>query len=267
MEAAVHIDIVAGGVAQAGAAQQADGPGHILRRAPAGDGEGALFDQGIVLALHRAGHIGGDNAGAHLVDKDALSSQTVGVERRQHRDTRLGDTVFTAVGGGHHRAAAGHIDDDTLAAIDRFLRNHLLGHQLRQEHIALGVDADNIVKAFLAHIQQIGADFGSNTCIINQHIHAAKGGQCAVQNLLAVVGAADVGLHVGAVDALCFQLVQRCLVFLLCAGGDHDDIVSIQPQLLGNGKANAAAGPGDDGSFFHKYTLSISRGSSRAAFS
>ena len=57
------------------------------------------------------------------------------------------------------------------------------------------------------------------------------------------------------------------LVFLLRAGGDHDDIVSIQPQLLGNGKANAAAGPGDDGSFFHKYTLSVSRGSSQAAFS
>ena len=57
------------------------------------------------------------------------------------------------------------------------------------------------------------------------------------------------------------------LVFLLWAGGDHNNIVSIQPQLLGNGKADAAAGPGDDGSFFHKYTLSISRGSSRAAFS
>lgn len=71
-------------------------------------------------------------------------------------------------------------------------------------------------------------------------------------------------LHIGAANAKGLQRIQCGLVFLLWAGGDHNDIVSIQPQLLGNGKANAAAGPGDDGSFFHKYTLSISRGSSQA---
>ena len=40
-------------------------------------------------------------------------------------------------------------------------------------------------------------------------------------------------------------ITQRMLVFLLWAGGDHNNIVSIQPQLLGNSKADAVGSAGD----------------------
>ena len=144
--------------------------------------------------------------------------------------------------------------------------NHLLGDKLRQEHIALGVDAHHIVEAFLAHIQKVGADLGCDAGVVDQHVHPPKGSQRGVQNFFAVIGAADVRLHIGAINAKGLQRIQCGLVFFLRAGGDHHNVVSVQPQLPGNGKADTAAGAGDDGSFFHTHLLLISRGSWRAVF-
>ena len=80
VEAAVHVDVVAGGVGEFVAAQGTYHPGYVLGGAPPGNGEGPLLDQAVIFALYGAGHVGGNDAGAYLVHQNALPGQAVGVQ-------------------------------------------------------------------------------------------------------------------------------------------------------------------------------------------
>src|SRR5256884_8510358 len=63
MKPAVHIDDFAGAEREQVPRNGGDRPADILRRAPALDGRQPFGDEFVVFVFHRAGHVGGDNAG------------------------------------------------------------------------------------------------------------------------------------------------------------------------------------------------------------
>ena len=185
------------------------------------------------------------------MNQNSLAGQTVGVQRGQHGHAGLGYAVFAPADAGDHGAAAGNVDDHALATAQRLLTDHLLRHGLGQEHVALGVDAHDPVKALFTHFQKVGAHLGRHTGVVHQGVDSSESGDRALHNFQAVVVIADIRLNIDAVNAQLFQRVQRILVLFLDAGGDHYNVITVQTQLPGNGKTNAPAGSGNDCSFFH----------------
>ena len=58
-----------------------------------------------------AGHIGGDDAGAHLIDVDAIFGQPVGKKLRHHAHSGFGDAVFATIDAAGIGAERPDIDD------------------------------------------------------------------------------------------------------------------------------------------------------------
>ncbi len=126
METAVYVDIVARSIPQTVAAQQTDRTGYILRCSPSAQWGKVPFSIRLsylpctLLVMSVA-----ITPGAYLVDQNSFGCQTVCIQSRQHRDSSLGHAVFTTIGRRYDRTATGYVDDHTLAAIQRFLLNHL----------------------------------------------------------------------------------------------------------------------------------------------
>ena len=77
MEAAVDIQRLSGYIRQHAAAQRPYRLGHVLRCAPSLDGQQATLNTTVILFLHLGSHIRGNNAGTHLVHRDAVLCKAV----------------------------------------------------------------------------------------------------------------------------------------------------------------------------------------------
>src|SRR5262245_13605019 len=97
METAVYVDHLARRIREIAARDGRHRATYILRLSPSPDGPGALLDHSVVFLLHAFGHVGGDDAGAHLVNVDAVFGQPRSVESRHHRQPRLRNAVVAAI--------------------------------------------------------------------------------------------------------------------------------------------------------------------------
>src|SRR5215510_15850653 len=97
METAVYVDHLASRVGEIAARDGRHRATYILRLSPSPDGPCALIDHPVVFFLHAFGHVGGDYAGAQLVNVDAVFGQPRGVESRHHRQPRLRHAIVAAI--------------------------------------------------------------------------------------------------------------------------------------------------------------------------
>ena len=180
MEAAVHIDIVSGGVTDPVTAEYRDRFCHVLRHAPAGDRKYPFFDQAVILFLHHAGHIRQDDARADFIDRDPLRCQTVRIEGGQHGNARLGHAVLSPAGAGYHGGTARNIDDGALVVrpfaflVKVILGDHLPGCCLGHEHVSLCIRAGDVVIAFFRHFQEVRSYFRSHAGIVYKNVDPSK---------------------------------------------------------------------------------------------
>ena len=78
MQAAIDVGGVAGGEGDGAREQPGDGPGHVAWLAPAADRGEAITDALAVAFGDRLGHRRPDDAGADLVDRDAVLGEAEG---------------------------------------------------------------------------------------------------------------------------------------------------------------------------------------------
>src|SRR5690606_22222986 len=97
VHAAVDVDDVAGGVGHLAGDELRDGAADVGGPAPAGDGRAAGGEERVVLLGDARRHVGGDDAGADLVDDDPLGREARGPQLGRHRHAGLGDAVLAAV--------------------------------------------------------------------------------------------------------------------------------------------------------------------------
>src|SRR5699024_10036518 len=148
VHAAVDVDDLSGGVGHATGRELYDGAGNVSGCAPPGHGGQSVGELLVVLLLDPGGHVRGDHARAHLVDRNAFGGQAGGEELGGHGDPGLGDAVLAAVGGDRDRRGGGDIDDraaDTgFSGSGRFqgvLGAHHVRNPLGEEVGAAQVDA------------------------------------------------------------------------------------------------------------------------------
>ena len=158
MHASVQNEGLTCGVAEGAVAECDYSLSNIVGLSPTAKGNKPPGDEIIILFLHGSGHTRGDDAGADLIDGDALRGQAVGKELGDHGDPRLGDAVFPAGGGAGVGRAGGDVDNGAALS----LPDHTVGHQLGQKQRTLGIDAHNVVVAFLGHLQNVAADLGGD---------------------------------------------------------------------------------------------------------
>lgn len=196
MEAAVHIDDLAGRIPEA-AAHQA---GHCQRDVgglpPAGDREIlARRDQPVVSVVHHPGHRGIDHPGPHLVHVDLLGSQPAGEQLGKHGQTGLGGAVFGPIDGHGIAVQRTEVDDIAARRVDDRLGDHLPGDQLGQEEGGLQVGVQHEIPGILGDRQQIAAPLWGDPGIVDQHIEASEPGQRTGHEVLPVGGAVQIAGH------------------------------------------------------------------------
>ena len=111
--------------------------------------------------------------------------------------------------------------------------DHLIGDHLRQKESALGVDAHDIVIAFLCHFQDVGSHLGSNTGNIDQRTDLPLSG-CRVKKPLAGFRRGYITRYISKIQALNIPKVR-----ILSPAHAHDG-VALSRQSQSRGFADSA---------------------------
>ncbi len=183
--------------------QQRDGAGDVAGLSPAAHRRDALGEQCVVALLDPGGHVGGDHAGANLVDDDALGREPRGPQLGRHGHARLRQAVFATV----QRHVCGrdrrHVDDRPAGPFEgegigvAALGDHLPGHRLGEEVGAAQVDRHDPVVRLRAGVEDVVAHQWCDAGVVHEVVDASVGVQGRRDEALVIAGVGDTALHVG----------------------------------------------------------------------
>lgn len=272
MEAAVDIEDHAGAEGEAAFGDGGDGGGDVIGGAPSADGGETVGDQAVVFVANRAGHVGGDDAGADFEDSDVLGGEAGGEEAGEHGDAGLGNAVIASVDGGGVGADGRDEKDFRARVVGQVgevggrVGDHPASHLLGDEEGSVQVGVEQLFETFLSRVEEVGADRGCDAGVVHQEMAMAQKGLGFGQQLLALGGMGDIGLdNVGANRVTLGNSGGLAILGGLVGGrslvGIIDDQIMAEPgQAEGDGAADTPGCAGDQGGGIHGGMISQSVG-------
>src|SRR5690606_1731103 len=216
--------------------------------APAGLHEDAAGDETVVLLGDAGRHVAPDDAGADLVDGDALLAEAGGPELRRHRHPRLRDAVLAAVRRDHRRGDRADVDDGAAeAVVSAALLDHPIGDGLCEEIRPLEVDAEHPVEALLGGVEEVTALARADAGVVDEQVEPAELAAHGLDEALAVGGLAHVGRDVEHLGAEGAEGVERLAHLRLGAAAAEGEVEPLARERLGDAEADAAGPAGDEG--------------------